>query len=296
MGDSEAKARQKLAEAEKKSKKGGGLFSSFFGGGNDEAVDLYIQAGNLFKVAKNWNAAGDAFLKAAEFHAANADSKHDAASNYAEAGNCYRKIDPQKAVDCIAKTADIYTDMGRFNMAAKNHTTIAEIYENEAPNKEQCMRHYQIAADFYKGEEAKSSATKCLVKVATIAAELEQYKKAIEIFEEIAIWEADHPTLKYAAKNHFFQALLCHLCIDLLNTQNALRRYEEISPSFNDSREAKFIRELMLCLEEKNVDAFTEKVREFDKISRLDPWATSLLLKVKNSCGDGEGEEEEDLR
>lgn len=53
-------------------------------------------------------------------------------------------------------------------MAAKNHTTIAEIYENEAPNKEQCMRHYQIAADFYKGEEAKSSATKCLVKVATV--------------------------------------------------------------------------------------------------------------------------------
>jgi hypothetical protein len=43
MADSEAKARQKLAEAEKKNKKGGGLFSSIFGGGNDEAVDLYIQ-------------------------------------------------------------------------------------------------------------------------------------------------------------------------------------------------------------------------------------------------------------
>lgn len=32
----------------------------------------------------------------------------------------------------------------------------------------------------------------------------------------MATWEADHPTLKYAAKNHFFQALLCHLCSDLV--------------------------------------------------------------------------------
>lgn len=49
------------------------------------------------------------------------------------------------------------------------------------------------------------------------AAQLEDYKKAIKIFEEVATWEADHPTLKYAAKNHFFQALLCYLCTDVVS-------------------------------------------------------------------------------
>ncbi|KAI6227503.1 Aromatic-di-Alanine repeat protein [Aphelenchoides fujianensis] len=280
MADSEQKARQKLEEAEKKSRKGGGFFGSLLGGGNNavDACELYNQAGNLFKVAKNWSAAGDAFLKSAELHTAQADAKHDAALDYDKAGTCYRKVDAQKAVECFEKCIEFYTDMGRFNMAAKVHSTIAEIYETEAPNKEQCIKHHQIAADFYKGEEAKSSATKCLIRVAQLSAELGNYRRAIEVFEEIAVFEADHPTLKYAAKNHFFMALLCHLCIDVLDTQNALKRYEDISPSFADSREYKFVKDLTVCMEEQSVEHFTETVHGFDKISRLDPWQTSLLL------------------
>ncbi|KAI1720942.1 soluble NSF attachment protein, SNAP domain-containing protein [Ditylenchus destructor] len=296
MADNEAKARQKLEEAEKKAKKTSGFFSSLLGGGGgvNDSCELYVQAGNLFKIAKNWSAAGNAFLKCAELHLNQGESKHDAATNFAEAGNCFRKVDAQKAVDCYQKTAEIYTDMGRFNMAAKTHTTMAELYENEANDKEKCLAEYQRAADYHKGEEAKSSATKCLLKVAQIAAELEQYRKAVDVFEEVAVWEADHPTLKYAAKTHFFQALLCYLCIDLLDTQRALARYEELSPSFTDSRECKFVKEIILCLEEANADQFTEAVRNYDKISRLEPWYSSILLKIKKKCG--EDGEEDDLR
>lgn len=59
--------------------------------------------------------------------------------------------------------------MGRFNMAAKTHTTIGELYETEANDKEKCIIEYQKAADFFKGEESKSSATKCLLKVAQVS-------------------------------------------------------------------------------------------------------------------------------
>uniref|UniRef100_A0A915AEQ6 Alpha-soluble NSF attachment protein n=3 Tax=Parascaris univalens TaxID=6257 RepID=A0A915AEQ6_PARUN len=293
MAENEVKARKKLEEAEKKAKGGGGFLGSLFGGSKaDEAADLFVQAGNLFKISKLWKEAGDAFVRSAEIHAASSDGRHDTASNYAEAANCYRKVNPQLAVDCLMKTAEIYTDMGRFNMAAKNHCTIAELYENECPDMAQCITHYQKAADYYKGEESKSSATKCLIKVAQYAAQLEQYRKAIQVFEEIATWEADHPTLKYAAKNHFFQALLCHLCIDVLDTQHALKRYEEISPSFVDTREHKLICELIACIEEHNQDRFTDTVKAYDKISRLDSWHTALLVKIKRTCG----EEEDDLK
>ncbi|MCP9264825.1 Alpha-soluble NSF attachment protein [Dirofilaria immitis] len=251
------------------------------------------EAGNLFKISKLWREAGDAFVRSAEIHAAATDRKHDAASNFAEAANCYRKVNPQQAIDCLVKTAETYTDMGRFNMAAKYHCTMAEIFESEAPDVTQAMAHYQEAADFYKGEESRSSATKCMIKVAQYAAQLEDYKRAIKIFEEVATWEADHPTLKYAAKNHFFQALLCYLCSDLLDTQNALKRYEEISPSFVDSREYKLVNELISCLEDKNQVKFTELVKSFDKISRLDQWHTSLLVKIKRSYGD---EDDDDLK
>lgn len=45
MADSEAKARQALEEAEKKSKKGGGFLGGLFGGGGSvtEACELYNQ-------------------------------------------------------------------------------------------------------------------------------------------------------------------------------------------------------------------------------------------------------------
>ncbi|KAE9553472.1 hypothetical protein FO519_003301 [Halicephalobus sp. NKZ332] len=289
MGDNEAKARAKLAEAEKKGKKGG--FFGFLSNNNpDEIADTYIQAGNLFKIAKNWDEAGKAFEKAAGSY--DADGKHNSAMQFAEAGNCFRKTNPNKAVDMILKSADIYTDMGRFPMAAKNHVTVAEIYENEAPNKEAALKHYAQAADYYKGEEQKTTATKYLEKVGSYAAELGQLRKAIDTFEEIAIWQADHSTLKYAAKNNFFKALLCYLNLDSLDTQHALKRYEEISPSFSDSREYKLIKDLVGAMDTKDADLFTDLVKSFDKISHLDPWSTTMLLKAKKSVAGVENLEE----
>ena len=54
-----------------------------------------FQAANLFKVAKNWTSAGNAFLKVAALYERQGESKHDSAMNYNEAGNCFRKVDVQ---------------------------------------------------------------------------------------------------------------------------------------------------------------------------------------------------------
>lgn len=108
-------------------------FCSNRGGSNrlEEAVECYIRAANMFKMAKNWSQAGKAFHEAAGLHA-KAGSRHDAATNYVDASNCYKKTDPVEAVNALLKAIEIYTDMGRFTMAAKHHQTIAEMYENEA--------------------------------------------------------------------------------------------------------------------------------------------------------------------
>lgn len=103
------------------------------GGSNrlDEAVELYQRAAILFKMAKNWSMAGKCFCEAANLHS-KAASRHDAATNYVEASNCYKKVDVQESVSCLSKAIEIYTDMGRFSIAAKHHQTIAELYEGEA--------------------------------------------------------------------------------------------------------------------------------------------------------------------
>lgn len=49
----------------------GGFFSSMFsapGQKFEDAAELFRQAGNQFKLAKNWKAAGDAYCKSADMH------------------------------------------------------------------------------------------------------------------------------------------------------------------------------------------------------------------------------------
>uniref|UniRef100_A0A915HV87 Alpha-soluble NSF attachment protein n=1 Tax=Romanomermis culicivorax TaxID=13658 RepID=A0A915HV87_ROMCU len=303
MDENETKALQFLKEADKKSRSlggGGGFLGGIFGGfsgKSDDACELYVKAANLFKMAKKWDQAGQSFVKSAEINCRKGDAKHEAASNYVDAATCYRKTDPRSAVSCLQKAAEIYTDMGRFTMAAKHHQSMAEIFENDLSDLDQAVYNYEKAADYFKGEESKSAANKCLLKVAQYAAELKQYRKAIDIYEEIGKAAVDNNLLKYTAKDYFFKAILCYLCMDLLDAQHALKRYDDLFPTFTDSREHKLLSDCILALEAKNLDDFTQSLRDYDKISRLDSWTTKMLLRVKELCGgeDNLGGENSDL-
>nr|XP_026649057.1 beta-soluble NSF attachment protein [Zonotrichia albicollis] len=256
----------------------------------EEACEMYTRAANMFKIAKNWSAAGNAFCQAAKLHM-QLQSKHDSATSFVDAGNAYKKADPQEAINCLNAAIDIYTDMGRFTIAAKHHITIAEIYEAELVDIEKAIAHYEQAADYYKGEESNSSANKCLLKVAAYAAQLEQYQKAIEIYEQVGTNTMDNPLLKYSAKEYFFKAALCHFIVDELNAKLALEKYEEMFPAFTDSRECKLLKKLLEAHEEQNSEAYTEAVKEFDSISRLDQWLTTMLLRIKKTIqGEGDGD------
>lgn len=284
MADNEQKAMQLVADAEKKIKSAQGFLGSLFGSSSrmEEACEMYARAANMFKMAKKWSAAGSAFCEAANLHLKNG-SRHDAATCFVDAGTCYKKSDPQEAVNCHLKAIEIYTDMGRFTIAAKHHMTIAEIYEAEIVDIEKAMSHYEQAADYFKGEESTSSANKCMLKVAAYAAQLEQYEKAVDIYEQVAASSLDNPLLKYSSKEYFFRAALCHLCVDLLNAQHALKKYEGMCPSFIDSREYKLVKALIGKLEDQDVEGFTDTVKEYDSISRLDQWYTNILLRIKKS-------------
>ncbi|XP_028353805.1 beta-soluble NSF attachment protein [Physeter macrocephalus] len=128
----EREAVQLMAEAEKRVKASHSFLRGLFGGNTriEEACEMYTRAANMFKMAKNWSAAGNAFCQAAKLHM-QLQSKHDSATSFVDAGNAYKKADPQEAINCLNAAIDIYTDMGRFTIAAKHHITIAEIYETE---------------------------------------------------------------------------------------------------------------------------------------------------------------------
>jgi hypothetical protein len=115
MTSIEARARAKLEKAERKagslsmtmttggvggvvSRLYNSLFNTLGGGGgggdNSEACELYTEAANLFKAARMWTEAGDAFLRCAALNeSGQREDRYDAAASYSEAGNCFRKVD-----------------------------------------------------------------------------------------------------------------------------------------------------------------------------------------------------------
>ncbi|KAG4080059.1 hypothetical protein HA402_007614 [Bradysia odoriphaga] len=258
-------------------------------------------------MAKNWGQAGRAFQEAASLHSKGGNA-HEAATSFVDASNCYKmvfitlrnrlstadakgylifpQIDPNEAIACLMKAIEIYTEMGRFSIAAKHHQAIAELYEGEGNDLQRAVQHYESAADYSRGEESTISANKCMIKVAQYAAQLEDYDKAIQIYEQVASSCLDSSLLKYSAKEYFFRASLCHLSVDLLNAQHALEKYSQQYPAFQDSRDYKLVKDLSEHLEEQNIEGFTDTVKDYDSISRLDQWYTTILLRIKKQAND----------
>ncbi|XP_068647550.1 alpha-soluble NSF attachment protein-like [Aristolochia californica] len=287
MADQTMKGEELEKKAEKKLN-GWGLFGSKY----EDAVDFYDKAANCYKLAKNWDRAGAVYIKLASCHL-KLESKHEAASAYVDAANCYKKTSSQEAISCLNNAVNLFLEIGRLNMAARYCKEIGELYEKEQ-NFEQAMNFLERAADLFQSEEVNTSANQCKQKVAQFAAQLEQYPKAVELFEEIARHSMNNNLLKYSVKGILLNAGLCQLCRDdIVAITNALEKYQDLDPTFSGTREYKFLSDLSSAIDEEDVPKFTDVVKEFDSMTRLDAWKTTLLLRAKNAVKAKEDEDDD---
>lgn len=278
----EAKARENVAKADAKLKS---MMASFFGNKYEDAEELYKQAANQFKAAKNWKEAGETFEKAAGCHL-KLKSPHEVATAYQEAAVCYRKTDTAAAVRCYQQTSEIHIELGRFPSAAKVQKEIGELYEAEG-DTDNALKAYTEAAQYYQTEESHSQANQVLLKVAGLAAEKQDYARAIEIYEQVAIASLESNLLRFSVKGYLLSAGVCRLATGEIGAAvNALERYEGMDASFTTTREGQFLRNLVTTYEAMDEEAFTEAVRLYDEVSRLDAQKTTLLLAVKKKIKD----------
>ncbi|KAK0591361.1 hypothetical protein LWI29_000554 [Acer saccharum] len=287
MGDHVARAEEFDKKAEKKLS-GWGLFGSKF----EDAADLFDKSANSFKLAKSWDKAGSTYVKLANCHI-KLDSKHEAAQAYVDAAHCYKKTSPKEAISCLEQAVNMFCDIGRLSMAARYYKEIAELYESDH-NIDQAIVYFERAADMFLNEEVTTSANQCRQKVAQYAAELEQYPKSIEIYEDIARESLKNNLLKYGVKGHLLNAGICHLCKgDVVSINNALEKYQEVDPTFSGTREYRLLADIAASMDEEDVAKFTDVIKEFDSMTPLDSWKTTLLLRVKEKLKAKELEEDD---
>lgn len=268
----------------------------------EDAAESYTKAANAYKVGGCNDEAGNAYQRAAELYKDKLSSLGEASKCLSDAGACLQKTNPNEAVGCYRSAVTLLCDAGRLNQAAKLSKNIAEIFENDGAAAEDgdggdaiqaAIQSYQQAAELFEMEQAKSQASSCLQKVAELssgALDPPELLRAAEIYESLGRQCLESNLLKYNAKTHFLNGIMCHLANgDSVGASQALSRFDSLDYTFADAREGKFAKQLVECVEQFDPEGFATACFEYDRISKLDPWKTSMLVKVKRSIEDGGG-------
>jgi alpha-soluble NSF attachment protein len=78
----------------------------------------------------------------------------------------------------------------------------------------------------------------------------------------------------------------------MVSANRALESYREIDNTFASTREHQLLVDLVEAIEARDQEGFADKLFQYDQLSKLDKWKTTLLLKIKNGI---EGPEDDDF-
>ena len=239
----------------------------------EDAAESYTKAANAYKVGGCNDEAGNVYQSAAELYKDKLSSLGEASKCLSDAGACLQKTNPNEAVGCYRSAVTLLCDAGRLNQAAKLSKNIAEIFENDGAAAEDgdggdaiqaAIQSYQQAAELFEMEQAKSQASNCLQKVAELssgALDPPELLRAAEIYESLGRQCLESNLLKYNAKTHFLNGIMCHLANgDSVGASQALSRFDSLDYTFADAREGKFAKQLVECVEQFDPEGVCHRV------------------------------------
>jgi alpha-soluble NSF attachment protein len=277
----------------------------------ESAADLYTQAANAFRMQKQSKShhpishlpshcfvspysdpslpptdceAGAAFEKAANIQQSKLSEPDDMANTLTEAFKVYRKDSPEDAARVLTAAIAQYTAKGSFRRAATHQQNLGEVYELELNDPARALAAYETAAQWFESDNAEALANKLYLKVADLSALAGDYAKASQLFETVAKSSLTSNLMRWSVKDYFLKAGICHLAAgDLVATARALQSYRDMDNSFVQTREHALLQDLADAVEKGEQEAFADRLFQYDQLSKLDRWKTTLLLKVKNA-------------
>jgi len=251
----------------------------------DAAADLYCLASAQYKIAKNWKKVAIAYTNAAKM-CDKANDPFGVAENYKNAGLAYLRVDTAEAAKYFELAANMMLEQTRMSAAAKMFIQVGEIC-TKANDLTTAVRMYQNAADCFDAESMSASENQVLILIAQLSGTLEDYQKAIKLFEKVAERSLDHQLLKWGCKEHYFKAMLCWLAWSASNhdqlehAEIALLSYKEICPAFDGTRECKFVSEALIAMKDGDLEKLQDAIIDFDSMFRLDEWKATMMLRAK---------------
>lgn len=252
---------QLMAEANKKANSAKGYFNRILGAGSTASEDaraLFVQAGNAGKAEGDYPISVQAYKRALDLSV----EEFEKAQMYEAIASSYKMFDIPQAIPPLTRAAESHMSQGKWSMAAQTLEKVAELYEqiNDIDNMMKCLKE---AHRFLIQEGQKAGANRVQKKMAEALALQHQFVQAQEQYEQMADKAKDDNLLKYGAKDHWFRATMCALCVDTENANTALNRYLFDNPLFEErSLEVRLLRQLIADVQEQNKETFLKHIEE----------------------------------
>lgn len=192
-----------MAEANKKAKSANGFFQRMLGSGsgmNDDARELFIQAGNAAKAEADYPASVEAYKRALDL----STEDYEKTTMYEAIASSYKMFDLPQAVSPLTRAAELHMSQGKWTMASQILEKIADLYEqmNDFENMMKCLRE---AYRFFKQEGQKASANRVQKRIAETLVLQQKFIDAQQEYEEMAQKAKDDAMLKFTAKEFWLK-------------------------------------------------------------------------------------------
>jgi alpha-soluble NSF attachment protein len=247
----------------------------------EEALSYYESAANGFKIQKNWQKAGECYEECAKIEIQL--SSDSAMNQYKEAAHCFSFCDIQRSQKNIDNCIQFCVKKGRYQQAGKLTQEIAHNKEVEL-NYPEAIKKYQEAAEYYKldSQNTKSLEQNCLLKVADlmcISGDKNMFENAPQLYEKLGMEYLTVPLLKSSAKDLFFKAVVCYIAKkDEVTADIKLKQYLSEDPTFDDTREAKLLENLIKYISDPpDPENYKKEIQSFKKYRDLDKWKLNMF-------------------
>lgn len=251
------------------------------------AADRYGQAGNSYKIDREFVKAGECHMKAAELYA-QVKEESTAADQAIEAGKCFEKESSalDQAINAYKFAANIFKDNPR------KQYDLGQLYTNsaslllQADRTEEGLELLNKGLGILKnssGGSASSDIAKNLETWADALSDKGQYQKAIDFYQEVINIRLSNQMTQGSSGRLFFKAVLTYLQLnDMIGANKMIDAFLQKNPVFRNDFYYKFLAQVIPALDQNDLNAFDNCVGAFQRQSSVDPWTKRRLEKLRS--------------
>lgn len=238
--------------------------------------NLYCKAANIYSFAQSYEMAAKCYKKSAKFLHYLGDT-YNHRKTLEHAAECYRKSNQvPRAIDCYNQLLS-QTSFDNLSYMAILFKRLAETYE-EGKNYEESLKYYKKSIDLYRIFSDITHIHDAMTRMSNIYIYLDQFQEAIGIFDELCT-QICSGIGKWDIMNYVMKGALCHAILyGSCNSYETFYRF----PVVRQFEEFRFISELDVALEDKNIQQYDDCVQKLQQSLGSNLWYKHLLDKIRN--------------